>query len=144
MWWSFIRKFLKGDDTCISSPTKWFSSPNLNTNHYNLFINIYRKTRWRPIYMDDLICMIAHPSEDVKCVVCWLYCYDMESERTWHAGRCECSVYVTQVVWLVAHIMWDHNIHNSHFGVCLEGVIIHKKDLESPPCKGGEVIAVSC
>ena len=49
-----------------------------------------------------------------------------------------------QVVWLVAHIMWVHNVHNSHFGVCLEGGIIHKKDLESPPRKGGEVIAVSC
>ena len=49
-----------------------------------------------------------------------------------------------QVIWLVEHIMWVHNVHNSHFGVCLKGGIIHKKDLESPPCKGGEVIAVSC
>ena len=53
-------------------------------------------------------------------------------------------VYVTQVVWLDGHIMWVHNVHNSHFGVCLEGGIIHKKDLESLPCKGEEVIVVSC
>ena len=54
-----------------------------------------------------------------------------------------CSVYV-QVVWLVGHIMWVHNVHNSHFGGCLKGGIIHKKDPESPPRKVGELIAVSC
>ena len=54
-----------------------------------------------------------------------------------------CRVYVMQVVWLVAHIMWVHNVYNSHYGVCLEGGIIHKKDLEFPPRKGGKVIAVS-
>ena len=54
--------------------------------------------------------------------------------------KCRCNA----VIWLVAHIMWVHNVHNSHFGVCLEGSIIHKKGLESPPRMGGEVKAVSC
>ena len=53
------------------------------------------------------------------------------------------AVSVAQVVWLV-HIVLVHNIHNAHFGVCLEGGIIHKKDLKSPPRKVGEVIAVLC
>ena len=51
---------------------------------------------------------------------------------------------VTQVIWLVTHIMWIHNVHNAQFGVCLEEGIIHKKDLESPTRKGEEFIAVLC
>ena len=88
--------------------------------------------------MDGLICETAHPSEDVKCFVYRSNCYDMEYSTM--CVQCLCK----QAVWLVVHIMWVYNVHNAHFGVCLEGSNIHKKDLEFPLCKGGEVIAVSC
>ena len=42
-----------------------------------------------------------------------------------------------------AHYVGSQRSQLTLWGV-LEGGIIHKKDLESPPGKGGELIAVSC